>query len=65
MEKPDLVSILITCHTIKILNQETHYIVAHKILKTFTKVFQKILFFSKVMSKKLDFSGTFSQKTAK
>ena len=65
MGKPDLVSILITSHNIKILNQETHDIVAHKILQTITEFFQKILFFAEVVSKKLDFSGTFSRKTAK
>ena len=65
MGKPDLVSILITRHTIKILNQKMHDIVAHKILRTITEFFQKILFFAEVMSKKLDFSGTFSRKTAK
>ena len=65
MGKPDLVSILITCHTIKILNQETHNIVAHKILRIITEFFQKIFIFAEVMSKKLDFSGTFSRKTAK
>ena len=60
MGEPDLVSILITCHNIKILNRETHDIVAHKILETFTKFFQKIFFFSKVIGKKQDFLGTFS-----
>ena len=43
----------------------THDIVAHKILKTITEFYQKILIFAEVMSKKHDFSGTFSRKTAK
>ena len=50
---------------IKILNQEKHNIVAHEILKIITEFLQKILFFAEVMSKKLDFSGTFSRKMAK
>ena len=65
MEKPGLVSILITCHTIKILNQKMHDIVAHKILRTITEFIKKIFIFAEVMSKKLDFLGTFSRKTAK
>ena len=65
MGKPDLVSILITCHVIKILNQEKHNMVAHEILRKITEFLQKIFFFAEVMTKKLDFSATFSRKTAK
>ena len=65
MGKPDFVSILITCHAIKILNQEKHNIVVHEILRKITEFIQKIFFFAEVMSKKLDFSGTFDRKTAK
>ena len=65
MEKPNLVSILITCHVIKILNRKMHNIVANKILEKITEFYQKILFFAEVISKKLDFLGTFSRKTAK
>ena len=65
MGKPDLVSILITCHVIKILNQEKPDIVAHKILGKITYFFQKILFFVEVISKKRVFLGMFSRKTGK
>ena len=65
MGKPDLVSILITYNIIKIPNQKMHDIVAHKILGKITEFFRKIFFVAEVISKKLDFSGTFSRKTAK
>ena len=65
MGNPNLISILITCHTIKILNQKTDNIVAHKILRIITEFFQKIFIFAEVMSKKLDFLGTFSGQNGK
>ena len=65
MGKPDLVSISITCHIIKILNQKTYDIVAHKILGKITEFLQKILFFVEVMSKKRNFLGIFSRKRTK
>ena len=43
----------------------THDIVAHKILKTITEFYQKIFIFAEVMSKKLDFLGTFSGQNGK
>ena len=62
--KPGRVSNLITEASI-ILSHVTLNNVANQILETFTEIYQKILFFAEVISKKLDFSGTFSRKTAK
>ena len=65
MGKPNLISILITRHTINILNREMHDIVANKILEKITEFYQKILIFTEVISKKHDFLGTFSRKNSK